>query len=186
MKRLFLLLSVAIPVLSCGQPKNGSTKTDLDTAKEKKTATSEEDEMILVEAEKRIYKVGDYYKRGKKEGVVFAVSDDGCCGKIISISQPNKRLCWNDAMSWCMNREGGAWYLADIEELLAVYKVKDKLNQTLSAVRGSLLKEGGYWSCVGYGWFDEFDRVTYIDLRNGEKGGSSKDNYAYTLAVTTF
>ena len=43
------------------------------------------------------YKIGDYYKDGRKEGVVFYVSDDGKHGKIISLVEA-KKLWATDAV----------------------------------------------------------------------------------------
>lgn len=39
------------------------------------------------------YQVGDYYDDGKRQGVVFAVSDDGRHGKIVSLDQAEKKWC---------------------------------------------------------------------------------------------
>ena len=39
------------------------------------------------------YQVGDYYDDGKRLGVVFAVSDDGRHGKIVSLNQTRKEWC---------------------------------------------------------------------------------------------
>ncbi len=44
-------------------------------------------------AEVETYSVGDYYDDGKRQGVVFAVSDDGRHGKIVSLDQVEKRWC---------------------------------------------------------------------------------------------
>lgn len=41
----------------------------------------------------KTYKVGDYYDDGKKQGVVFAVSDGGRHGKIVSLNQTDVRWC---------------------------------------------------------------------------------------------
>ena len=41
----------------------------------------------------KTYQVGDYYDDGKRQGVVFAVSDDGRHGKIISLDQTKKQWC---------------------------------------------------------------------------------------------
>ena len=43
----------------------------------------------------QIYKIGDYYNDGKKEGVVFEVSEDGRHGKIVSMKQSAKELQWS-------------------------------------------------------------------------------------------
>ncbi len=39
------------------------------------------------------YQVGDYYDDGKRQGVVFAVSDDGRHGKIISLDEVEDQWC---------------------------------------------------------------------------------------------
>lgn len=41
----------------------------------------------------KTYQVGDYYDDGKRQGVVFAVSDDGRYGKIVSLDQIKKQWC---------------------------------------------------------------------------------------------
>ena len=43
---------------------------------------------------KKKYNLGDYYDDGKKEGIVFEVSEDGNHGKIISLAQ-------SERMPWC-------------------------------------------------------------------------------------
>ena len=43
----------------------------------------------------KIYKVGDYYNDGVKEGVVFEVSADGRSGKIVSMKQSAEYLQWS-------------------------------------------------------------------------------------------
>ncbi|MBR2352178.1 MAG: PEGA domain-containing protein [Alistipes sp.] len=40
------------------------------------------------------YKVGDLYDDGKKQGVVFEVSEDGRHGKIVSLTQSENRIPW--------------------------------------------------------------------------------------------
>lgn len=57
--------------------------------------TVETAELPLTEeiAEVETYSVGDYYDDGKRQGVVFAVSDDGRHGKIVSLDQTIKRWC---------------------------------------------------------------------------------------------
>ncbi len=47
-----------------------------------------------------VYKVGDYYNDGVKEGVVFEVSADGRSGKIVSMTQSG-----NDNMRWSNDAE---------------------------------------------------------------------------------
>lgn len=42
----------------------------------------------------KTYKIGDYYDDGKKQGVVFEVSDDGRHGKIVSLMESEDKLSW--------------------------------------------------------------------------------------------
>ena len=59
------------------------------------TLTEETTEVPLTEeiAEVETYSVGDYYDDGKRQGVVFAVSDDGRHGKIVSLDQTIEQWC---------------------------------------------------------------------------------------------
>lgn len=49
---------------------------------------------VLSAPEVKTYKVGDYYNDGKKEGVVFWVTDGGKHGKIVSLTQSTELLNW--------------------------------------------------------------------------------------------
>lgn len=68
------------------------------------------------------YNIGDYYDDGKKEGIVFEVSEDGNHGKIISLVQ-SESMPWctdpNDAaeLSGVNNDTDGAKNLAKIMEI---------------------------------------------------------------------
>ena len=41
-----------------------------------------------------MYKIGDYYDDGKKQGVVFDVSADGKHGKIVNFTESDDKLSW--------------------------------------------------------------------------------------------
>ena len=45
----------------------------------------------------KIYRIGDFYNDGKKQGVVFEVSEDGKRGKIVSIQEAKKQLWTSDS-----------------------------------------------------------------------------------------
>lgn len=51
---------------------------------------------LLASAQTKVYKVGDYYNDGEREGVVFQVSDGGLHGKIVSLKQPSGELDWSN------------------------------------------------------------------------------------------
>ena len=126
------------------------------------------------------YKIGDLYDVNGKEGVVFEVSADGKHGKIVSLTQPSKTKTWDEAFAWGRNLSGG-WYLPSRDELLAIYKVKNKLNATLSAV-GTELENWFYWSSTEYDEFCAWD--VYLD--DGFTSGSRKDFNHYVRAVSAF
>ncbi|MBQ9137413.1 MAG: PEGA domain-containing protein [Alistipes sp.] len=70
----------------------------------------------------KVYKVGDYYNDGVKEGVVFEVSADGRSGKIVSLVD-SKNMC-----RWAKNdsdalRQIGAKNLSNGEDNMAVVKL---------------------------------------------------------------
>ena len=48
----------------------------------------------------RVYKIGDYYDDGKKQGVVFEVTADGQHGKIVSLTESAERLMWSTSSEW--------------------------------------------------------------------------------------
>ena len=75
-------------------------KDDFRAFVEKKRKAREEAERKAREAAERrrrlgIYRVGDYYNDGVREGVVFEVSADGRHGKIVSMKQSAGHLQWS-------------------------------------------------------------------------------------------
>lgn len=157
----------------------------------------------------KTYKVGDYYDDGTKQGVVFAVSDDGRHGKIISIDQTKTQWCKesnnavgvlsisngkantdsimarNDApnypaFTWCRAKDN-EWYLPSKEELQLLSKVKDKVNKTLQDKSTGVLN-GFYWSSTED---DEF-YAWGVYMGYGGTGNYAKDYSHYVRAVSAF
>lgn len=157
----------------------------------------------------KTYKVGDYYDDGTKQGVVFAVSDDGRHGKIISIDQTKTQWCKesnnavgvlsisngkantdsimarNDApnypaFTWC-RAKGKEWYLPSKEELQLLSKVKDKVNKTLQD-KSTGGVNGFYWSSTED---DEF-YAWGVYMGYGGTGNYAKDYSHYVRAVSAF
>ena len=52
-------------------------------------------EKRVVSQRNRVYKIGDYYDDGKKQGVVFEVTADGQHGKIVSPTESSKEIQWS-------------------------------------------------------------------------------------------
>lgn len=93
--------------------------------------------------EKKKYHVGDYYDDGKKEGIVFEVSEDGNHGKIVSLAQ-------SERMPWCTDPD-------DAMELIGVN------NDTDGAKNQAMIMEIPDWETkypafkwcadLGEGWY---------------------------------
>ena len=165
----------------------------------------------------KIYKVGDYYNNGKKQGVVFKVSEDGRHGKIVSLTQSEyifpwtsdiderKRLIGADdkyhgaknmakveqipnwqskypAFAWCASL-GEGWYLPALEELLAIYRSKEKLNAALANNGAEIAK--WYWSSTESNdkWGGEFC-AWYVG--DGYTYDTYKSYNSYVRAVSAF
>ena len=75
-------------------PKDEATE---GTSAEATTETTTEESENYV-----IYKIGDYYNKNGKEGVVFEVSDGGRHGKIVSLNQTSTP--WDSRVKWDGNK----------------------------------------------------------------------------------
>lgn len=157
----------------------------------------------------KTYKVGDYYDDGKKQGVVFDVSDDGKHGKIVSLNQTQLRWCTLSnksigvtsesdgqsntdivmsrsdfnypAFTWC-RLKGADWYLPSKNELLSLYRVRNQVNKQLSGRCKGLIDGNRYWSSTEEGQFC----VWYVRMIDGYPGVSYKSNLGYVRAVSAF
>jgi hypothetical protein len=90
----------------------------------------------------KVYEIGDYYNDGVKEGVVFEVSADGKHGKIVSMTESNNDLNYNE--------EAMGWYLPTLQELRKVFKCQKKLNVTLKEKSAKEIKFPYVSSTRGY------------------------------------
>lgn len=137
-----------------------------------------EDKIINFIKEHRVYKVGDYYDDGEKQGVVFDVWDEGRHGKIVSLDQ-GEGLQW-DSKSFTLSvgtdsqtdgkyntdkvlarrdtdkfpvfawciHKGRAWYLPAINELKLLL-----LNDSVhDVVNETLARQGGIKLCSKREW----------------------------------
>lgn len=127
-----------------------------------------------------IYKIGYYYNRNGKEGVVYAISDGGRHGEIVSAEQT--QCSWSAAKSWCANL-GSGWKLPSKSQLLMIYRNKEKINTALAA-KGFEQVVGGYW----YWSSDEYN--TYCAWLVGMSGDDTnigdKNFDFYVRAVSAF
>ncbi len=72
-------------------------------AKEAAEKAAKEKVRLAQEAVKKIYKVGDYYNDGTKEGVVFWVDESGKHGKIVSMQQ-------SEELPWAVDKGFGTFF----------------------------------------------------------------------------
>ncbi len=86
------------------------------------------------------------------------------------------------AFVWCRNK-GSNWYLPSKEELLTIYRNKEKINATLSKHGGTTLGDGWYWSSTEYsGWGAWGVNMLNGTTSNGNKG----DDVIYVRAAAAF
>ena len=157
----------------------------------------------------KTYKVGDFYDDGKKQGVVFDVSDDGKHGKIVSLDE--KQLQWSTlsngsigvtsgsdgqsntdivmsrsdynnypAFAWC-REQGEDWYLPSQNELLSLYHVKNQINKVLLDRCKEMINDVCYWSSTEC----EF-RAWLVHMGYGNTLDYSKNGSLYVRAVSAF
>lgn len=149
MKRLFLALSVLFAAAACAPNVGGELQT---------------------------YKIGDHYKVGGVEGVVIALEEDAHHGTIVSLTEPDERLTWDEAKIWCF-AQGEGWYAPSVDELVRVYNIKAILEALGAGVHSAF-----YWSCdengIGYG--------RYVNMQNGNDNHGTKGMPCWTRAVRKF
>lgn len=163
----------------------------------------------------KIYRVGDYYDDGIKQGVVFEVDSTGLHGKIVGLAEAKLQWCteaeyekaiktgttdkvngqnnqtvieqitdWRTkypAFAWCAN-QGEGWYLPSLNELTAIYRVKDKVDRTLEKMSRDKIQNAGYWSSTEE---DEFC-AWFVDVYDGYTSYYRKYNGYYVCAVSAF
>ena len=161
---------------------------------------------------KKVYKVGDYYDDGERQGVVFDVWDGGRHGKIVSLDQAE--LLWSNvdvlvgadseddgnvntdkimslankddypAFEWCRSK-GRDWYLPAIKELVLLLlnsDVRDAVNNTLEQQGGALLPKFSCWSSTEHNEFCAW----HVLMVNGYTRSYDKYYNYYVRAVATF
>lgn len=91
------------------------------------------EDSVTVSEKPDTYKVGDYYNRDGKDGVVVSVSSGGIHGKIVRVYPA--RLCWEDANQWC-SLLGDGWRLPTISELKEICSSNNRkqIGKTLSSL----------------------------------------------------
>ena len=159
----------------------------------------------------KIYKVGDYYNDGVKEGVVFEVSADGRHGKIVSMKQSVGRLQWlsdnaeqkrligadseTDGVynmtkvkarpDWQSKYPAFKW-CADLGEgwyLPSKEELRTIYNHK-DKLNSNLTDKlsGWYWSSKEYNEFCAW----FVDMSFGNTRSFNKYNYDYVRAVSAF
>ena len=145
---------------------------------------------MKVKPKEKMYKVGDYYEKNGKKGVVFEVDALGLHGKIIALTEAAKTdvfnsyypypMTWEDAQSYC-KKLGPEWRLPTKEELLEIYRQKSLLNAALRN-RGKSLEDSWYWSKT-----EAEDKCAWIVKMNyGYTTKYKKDRTYSVRAVSAF
>ena len=128
-----------------------------------------------------VYKVGYYYNRNGKQGVVFEVSADGWSGKIISLQET--QTTWDSAKQWCANL-GQGWRLPTRAELQTISCIKDnkEFQEGLSTSGAKPVNFSFYWTGEELG----SDRAWYVLMRDGYANDYRKSGNCYVRAVSAF
>ncbi|MBR2026925.1 MAG: TIR domain-containing protein [Alistipes sp.] len=83
------------------EEKNVAEENSLAGEKRVVEETRESGEKRVTTQRKGVYKVGDYFDDGKKQGVVFEVTTDGQHGKIVSLTESKDVMQWSSDVSEC-------------------------------------------------------------------------------------
>ncbi|MBP3439844.1 MAG: DUF1566 domain-containing protein [Tidjanibacter sp.] len=126
-------------------------------------------------------KIGDIYEVDGKVGIVWALSNDGKHGRILSLEQTEGS--WDYAVKWC-SELGEGWRLPTRQELTMLYKLKD--NQAfvdgLFFADAPAMIEDYYWSGEesnsSYAWS--------VNMYGGYAYNRSKSSYDSVRAVSAF
>ena len=102
-----------------------------------------------------------------------------------NMAKVKARPYWRDkypAFKWCADL-GEGWYLPSKEELLTIYKNKDKVNPNLTDKLSNL-----YWSSTedDYQWSSGDFCAWLVNMNNGDTGIDRKDYNNYVRAVSAF
>lgn len=108
-----------------------------------------------VEKVSKKYKIGDYYNDGKKEGIVYHVTEDGLHGKILSMTE-SERIQWAEK--------------PDSEDIIKAHNKEDgvKNMEVVKSVEGWETKYPAFKWCadLGEGWYlpstQELYKIYYI------------------------
>jgi hypothetical protein len=133
------------------------------------------------------WQIGDIYDDDGTKGIVFAVTEDGAHGRILSFDQLIIGCSWDDAKQWC-SELGEGWRLPTVQELHIILILGKDLdfNQALlfAGAQPIIWSElAGYWS--GEEYYSEYAwRV--IMAEGGDDLPFEKSNDCLARAVFAF
>ena len=197
------------------EPPVETTEAPLTVETTEATLTVETTELPLTEeiAEVETYSVGDYYDDGKRQGVVFAVSDDGRHGKIVSLDETCIEWCTDgvfkkkSVVGASSDSDGKAntdkvMARADSEEYPAFQWCRVKgdewylpskkelklLSQVRDKVNKTLIDKSMEELSETYWSSTEIDNICawYIYMNSGNTFNNLKNYYYYVRAVSAF
>lgn len=85
------------------------------------------------------------------------------------------------AFAWCAN-QGEGWYLPALNELTAIYRVKDKIDRTLEKMSSDKIQKDWYWSSTE----EDKSCAWYVFMGNGYTYPIFKDYDISVRAVSAF
>lgn len=133
------------------------------------------------------WQIGDIYDVDGVKGVVFAVTQDGAHGRILSLEQT---MCWwDEAKQWC-SELGEGWRLPTVQELHIILILGKDLdfNQALlfagaQPIIWNTYTYGRYWS----GEEDDSEYAWFVAMgEGGADNAGMKSNDSLARAVFAF
>lgn len=153
------------------------------------------------------YKVGDYYKNGKTEGIVFEVYDNGYSGKIVSLTNSKEIKRWRNRGSLDIGKTFGA---TDGRDIMHYRRLSESITEddafgwcnrqgmgwylpTIEELKSIYANRAVIepklthkfakhsWSCT-----ESSDNAAYFISNNGYIGTCEKHYGCYVRAVKTF
>lgn len=123
------------------------------------------------ETSKKVYRVGDYYDDGIKQGVVFDVWDDGLHGKIVSLQQAKEQ--------WAASQNFGSFFRPDCPNVIRVYCGAQNGEFNLHQIQQIDNWEKRYpafaWcSSLGSGWYLPTINEMHVLLQDQVRGEVNK------------
>ena len=164
-------------------------------AKEEEKRIAEERERSIClsgKGDNGVYKIGYYYNKGGRTGIVFDITEGGRHGKIFGLVQ-KVAVSWDNAMRLFTGKWAG-WRLPTMWELSLIYgyseRYEDPIRRTRRELGYGLWYNDYYWSCDEAGDYSlllgEYTSAKARNLDTGNRKTEKKKQELLVLPVYEF